>query len=174
MAFLDSMEDAYVGVHGVGKLVGRGIGRRVNIGRFVGFATGLVLVLASGVVYGVCLCVEVLGVLGWRMRPLAFMGSVIWWVGLGLGCIRWGSWVGNLVGRVGVCCLCVEEVLGMGCLDDLMEEDAYVGSWVWWLGWFDHRAARWVGFGASSTLPGHTTTNHSYFFILVYSIHDGY
>ena len=64
LAFLDSMEDAYVGVHGVGKLVGRGIGRRVIIGRFVGFATGLVLVLASGVVYGVCLCVEVLGVLG--------------------------------------------------------------------------------------------------------------
>jgi hypothetical protein len=44
------MEDAYVGVpgFGVGKLVDRGIGRGVIIGRFVGFATGSVLVLASG------------------------------------------------------------------------------------------------------------------------------
>jgi hypothetical protein len=40
----------------------------------------------------------------------------------------------------------------------------------------DHRAVHRVGFGASSTLPGHTTTNHSYLFILVYSIvsHVGY
>jgi hypothetical protein len=59
LAFLVSMEGAYVGVHGDGKLFDRGIGRGVIIGRFVGFATGSVLVLASGVVLGVCLCVEV-------------------------------------------------------------------------------------------------------------------
>ena len=58
----DSMEDAYVGIHGVGNFVGRRNGRGVIIGQFVGFATGSVLVLASGVVFGVCLCVEVLGV----------------------------------------------------------------------------------------------------------------
>jgi hypothetical protein len=65
LAFLDSMEDAYVGIHGVGNFVGRRNGRGVIIGQFVGFATGSVLVLASGVVLGVCLCVEV-----WRSLVL--------------------------------------------------------------------------------------------------------